>query len=57
MAAELRKEIEALMGTMGGQTTGRPLSDFKDRRVCRSYLVGFCPNELFLNTVGAWFLQ
>jgi len=32
--------------------TGPDISDFQDERVCKNYLCGCCPNELFLNTVG-----
>ncbi|KAK3303702.1 uncharacterized protein B0T15DRAFT_282427 [Chaetomium strumarium] len=48
MAAEQRKLLEQLMGGgMASRTAQLPLTDPK---VCRSYLVGTCPHDLFTNT-------
>lgn len=32
------------------QTMGAAIMDFRDSRVCKNYLVGLCPPELFTNT-------
>ncbi|KAL2116131.1 hypothetical protein VTJ04DRAFT_10386 [Mycothermus thermophilus] len=48
MAAEQRKLLEQLMGGgMASRTAQVPLTDPK---VCRSYIVGTCPHDLFTNT-------
>ena len=48
MAAEQRKLLEQLMG---GSATSRPAQlSLSDPKVCRSYLVGTCPHDLFTNT-------
>ncbi|KAK4224037.1 hypothetical protein QBC38DRAFT_424348 [Podospora fimiseda] len=48
MAAEQRKLLEQLMGGgMASRTSQLPITDPK---VCRSYLVGSCPHDLFTNT-------
>ncbi|KAK2734627.1 splicing factor [Myotisia sp. PD_48] len=54
MAAEQRKLLEQLMGAdqlVGGSGSGRnsqlPITDPK---VCRSYIAGTCPHDLFTNT-------
>ncbi|KAF3388640.1 U1 snRNP-associated protein [Penicillium rolfsii] len=54
MAAEQRKLLEQLMGAdqligTGGQGRNSHLS-ITDPKVCRSYLVGTCPHDLFTNT-------
>lgn len=48
MAAEQRKLLEQLMGG-GAASRGAQLS-LTDPKVCRSYLVGTCPHDLFTNT-------
>ncbi|KAI9666982.1 MAG: splicing factor [Alyxoria varia] len=53
MAAEQRKLLEQLMGEqlMNGPGTSRaPQLAITDPKVCRSYLVGTCPHDLFTNT-------
>lgn len=48
MAAEQRKLLEQLMGH---QSTSRAAQlSLNDPKVCRSYLVGTCPHDLFTNT-------
>ncbi|KAJ5669781.1 U1 snRNP-associated protein [Penicillium macrosclerotiorum] len=54
MAAEQRKLLEQLMGAdqligTGGQGRNAQLA-ITDPKVCRSYLVGTCPHDLFTNT-------
>ncbi|KAJ5380634.1 U1 snRNP-associated protein [Penicillium cataractarum] len=54
MAAEQRKLLEQLMGAdqligTGAQGRNSQLS-ITDSKVCRSYLVGTCPHDLFTNT-------
>ncbi|KAK3941384.1 hypothetical protein QBC46DRAFT_382590 [Diplogelasinospora grovesii] len=48
MAAEQRKLLEQLMG--GGITSRNAQLSLTDPKVCRSYLVGTCPHDLFTNT-------
>ncbi|OAA57113.1 u1 snrnp splicing complex subunit [Niveomyces insectorum RCEF 264] len=48
MAAEQRKLLEQLMGS-GVASRSTQLS-LNDPKVCRSYLVGTCPHDLFTNT-------
>ena len=48
MAAEQRKLLEQLMGN---QSTSRAAQlSITDPKVCRSYIVGTCPHDLFTNT-------
>ncbi|KAA8644508.1 hypothetical protein EYZ11_004613 [Aspergillus tanneri] len=54
MAAEQRKLLEQLMGAdqligTGASSRNAQLS-ITDSKVCRSYLVGTCPHDLFTNT-------
>ncbi|PGH07775.1 hypothetical protein AJ79_06163 [Helicocarpus griseus UAMH5409] len=54
MAAEQRKLLEQLMGAdqmvgFGGSSRNSQLQ-ITDPKVCRSYLVGTCPHDLFTNT-------
>ncbi|KAL2832699.1 hypothetical protein BJY01DRAFT_225813 [Aspergillus pseudoustus] len=54
MAAEQRKLLEQLMGAdqlvgLGAPSRNAQLS-ITDSKVCRSYLVGTCPHDLFTNT-------
>lgn len=48
MAAEQRKLLEQLMGA-SSTTRGAQLS-LSDPKVCRSYIAGTCPHDLFTNT-------
>lgn len=54
MAAEQRKLLEQLMGdnlmSMPGTTSKQPSLTITDPKVCRSYLAGSCPHDLFTNT-------
>lgn len=47
MAAEQRKLLEQLMGASSTQAAQVSLSDPK---VCRSFVAGTCPHDLFTNT-------
>ncbi|KAI0147371.1 LUC7 protein [Xylariaceae sp. FL1272] len=48
MAAEQRRLLEQLMG--GPQTSRAAQLSLADPKVCRSFLVGTCPHDLFTNT-------
>ena len=48
MAAEQRKLLEQLMGASA--TTQATKISLSDPKVCRSYIVGTCPHDLFTNT-------
>ncbi|KAK5239216.1 splicing factor, partial [Exophiala xenobiotica] len=52
MAAEQRKLLEQLMGEqfMGGGSSRSANLTLASPNVCRSYLVGTCPHDLFTNT-------
>ncbi|KAL4971099.1 LUC7 domain-containing protein [Aspergillus stella-maris] len=53
MAAEQRKLLEQLMGAdqlVGLGAPSNPQLSITDSKVCRSYLVGTCPHDLFTNT-------
>ncbi|KAK9476171.1 hypothetical protein V1514DRAFT_337644 [Lipomyces japonicus] len=52
MAAEQRKLLEQLMGAdaLAGKVSKRQELSLNDARVCKSYLVGTCPHDLFTNT-------
>ncbi|KAI9724170.1 MAG: splicing factor [Chrysothrix sp. TS-e1954] len=53
MAAEQRKLLEQLMGEQlmnGPSAHKQPQLSMTDPKVCRSYLIGTCPHELFTNT-------
>lgn len=47
MAAEQRRLLEQLMGTPNTSNSG---GHYTDSNVCRSFLVGTCPHDLFTNT-------
>eukprot|EP00397_Hematodinium_sp_SG-2012_P040410 GEMP01044266.1.p1 GENE.GEMP01044266.1~~GEMP01044266.1.p1 ORF type:complete len:411 (+),score=120.93 GEMP01044266.1:131-1234(+) len=51
---EQRSLLDSLMGldrdVCGDARDKRSGESFKDAKVCKSFLVGFCPNELFKNT-------
>ncbi|KAH6629155.1 hypothetical protein C7974DRAFT_311766 [Boeremia exigua] len=51
-AAETRRLLEQLMGEqlMSGSDQRAPQLSITDPKVCRSYLVGNCPHDLFTNT-------
>ncbi|KAL8797784.1 MAG: hypothetical protein Q9195_000136 [Heterodermia aff. obscurata] len=48
MAAEQRKLLEQLMGA--GASSRHAQLSLNDPKVCRSFLVGTCPHDLFTNT-------
>ena len=48
MAAEQRKLLEQLMGA--SSTSRAAQLSLTDAKVCRSYLAGTCPHDLFTNT-------
>jgi len=55
MAAEQRRLLEQLMGEQllsagPGAATKAPQLSITDPKVCRSYLAGSCPHDLFTNT-------
>ena len=50
MAAEQRKLLEQLMGSNVMASTGNQATQFTDSKVCRSFLVGDCPHDMFVNT-------
>ncbi|KKA28495.1 hypothetical protein TD95_003227 [Thielaviopsis punctulata] len=47
MAAEQRKLLEQLMGASSSRSAQL---NIRDPKVCRSYIVGNCPHDLFTNT-------
>jgi len=48
----MRRQLDALMGTNrdGDDPSGVTLKHFSDRDVCKYYLCGCCPHDLFQNT-------
>ncbi|CCG83904.1 protein of unknown function [Taphrina deformans PYCC 5710] len=50
MAAEQRKLLEQLMGSNIMTSSGSQATQFTDAKVCRSYLVGDCPHDMFVAT-------
>lgn len=50
MAAEQRKLLEQLMGSNIMTSSGSQATQFTDSKVCRSYLVGDCPHDMFVAT-------
>jgi LUC7-like protein len=48
MAAEQRKLLEQLMG--GSASTRQASLSITDPKVCRSFIAGTCPHDLFTNT-------
>jgi RNA-binding protein Luc7-like 2 len=47
----MREELDSLMGiNRNNDRAGEVVSDFRDERVCKFYLLGMCPNEMFVNT-------
>jgi hypothetical protein len=48
---EQRMLLDSLMGiNRNNDRKNEVISDFRDERVCKFYLVGMCPHEMFLNT-------
>lgn len=50
MAAEQRKLLEQLMGSNMMTSSGSQATVFTDPKVCRSFLVGDCPHDMFVAT-------
>mmetsp|Transcript_55176 Transcript_55176/g.107929 ORF Transcript_55176/g.107929 Transcript_55176/m.107929 type:complete len:338 (+) Transcript_55176:386-1399(+) len=52
MSADMRKHLEALMATLGAQANDDEDAgiQFTDPDVCKFFLLGLCPSELFENT-------
>ncbi|CDR94154.1 hypothetical protein, conserved [Babesia bigemina] len=50
---EMRAQWEALMGNLENPADPKETKSFEDKDVCKMYLVGLCPHDLFENTVGA----
>lgn len=50
MAAEQRKLLEQLMGSNVMTSAGTKATQFSDPKVCRSFLVGDCPHDMFVAT-------
>lgn len=50
MAEEQRKRIEQLMGRDHGSLIRRMEVEMTSPRVCRAFLVGVCPHDLFVGT-------
>jgi len=47
----MRKQLDALMGTnRDGDVTAGSLKNFTDRDVCKYFICGLCPHDLFTNT-------
>ncbi|KAJ3385369.1 splicing factor [Lobulomyces angularis] len=49
MAAAQRKLLEELMGTAAMKGTDE-VNNYKEEKICKSFLCGLCPYELFTNT-------
>jgi hypothetical protein len=49
-AEEQRRLLEALMGREALHGTDIPSHHFTDDEVCKDFLCGLCPNDLFVNT-------
>ena len=49
-----RKQLDQLMGANRNGDVREVSRKYYDRDVCRLYLVGLCPHELFQLTVGFW---
>jgi hypothetical protein len=49
--SELRRQLDALMDKNRDHPSGVTLKHFSDRDVCKHYLCGCCPHDLFQNTI------
>lgn len=47
---QMKKMLDELMGTQRDGARPEDEVKFSDDRVCKSYLMGLCPHELFNNT-------
>ena len=46
-----RELLDSLMGiNRNNDRENEEISDYRDERVCKFYLVGMCPHEMFVNT-------
>eukprot|EP00697_Spironema_sp_BW2_P011039 gnl/Spiro4/265_TR164_c0_g1_i2.p1 gnl/Spiro4/265_TR164_c0_g1~~gnl/Spiro4/265_TR164_c0_g1_i2.p1 ORF type:complete len:264 (+),score=71.22 gnl/Spiro4/265_TR164_c0_g1_i2:89-880(+) len=50
MVEAMRKQLDALMGTNRDGGTEKTSKHFTDADVCKHYLAGLCPHDLFTNT-------
>jgi hypothetical protein len=50
-AEEMRRQLDALMGTSRNDSTSRS-QHFTDPEICRNFCCGLCPHDLFTNTVS-----
>lgn len=52
MASEAAQLLDQLMGTTRNAVPGEDVRElsWSDEEVCKHYLCGFCPSELFVNT-------
>jgi len=48
---EMRKLLDSLMGPNRNRDKPNASEHFSDEHVCKLYLCGLCPHELFTNTV------
>lgn len=52
MASEAAQLLDQLMGATRNAVPGEDVKELKwsDEEMCRHFLCGFCPSELFINT-------
>lgn len=52
MASEAAQLLDQLMGATRNAVPGEDVKEisWSDEEVCKNYLCGFCPSELFINT-------
>ena len=52
MASEAAQLLDQLMGTTRNAVPGDDVKELRwsDEEVCKHFLCGFCPSELFINT-------
>jgi hypothetical protein len=49
-AEEMRRQLDALMGTARNDSVGSKAQHFTDPEICHNYCSGLCPHDLFTNT-------
>lgn len=49
---EIRRQLAELMETVESSTSSSKKRSFTDLDVCKYYLTGLCPHDLFQNTVS-----
>jgi hypothetical protein len=47
----IKEQLDALLGADRNGKSGMKDIHFTDSKVCKFFLAGLCPNELFINTV------